>query len=437
MRNRTRAPFSIAIIGGGITGLTLAIALHRRNVDCTVYEQAPSFKEIGAGLGFHPGAVQALRLCDEDIFRAFEKVCTVNKWDSKRHVWFDVFDGTADVPANELEPAFTIVQPQTGGGSCHRARFLDKLVKLLPKDRDIARFDKRLERIEDDEGGCLITFCDGTVARADAVIGCDGIKSRTRELMLGDDKLTQAKCGYSGKYAYRCLIPMAEAIEALGEEKAANTSLWMGPNCHALTFPVSHGNTLNLVAFVSDNKRWPDEARLTLPATREEILHDFREFGPNVSRLIAMIDEKPDRWGLFDLAEHPLPGYFRGRICLAGDAAHASTPHHGAGAGVSIEDVAVLSTLLADESLRGPEDLEAVFAAYDESRRARTQWLVQSSRRAADLYEWRDAKIGKDYDGILGEINARQAYIWNLDLRAELDSAREGLKRRLASRSGS
>lgn len=69
----------------------------------------------------------------------------------------------------------------------------------------------------------------------------------------------------------------------------------MGPSCHALTFPVSHGATLNLVAFVSDDKEWPDEGRLTLPATREEIFYDFREFGPNVSRLIAMINDKPDR----------------------------------------------------------------------------------------------------------------------------------------------
>jgi salicylate hydroxylase len=98
--------------------------------------------------------------------------------------------------------------------------------------------------------------------------------------------------------------------------------------------------------------------------------------------------------------------------------------------------VAVLSTLLADESLRGPEDLEAVFLAYDESRRPRTQWLVQSSRRAADLYEWRDPKKGKDYDGILREINERQAYIWNLDLQLELDSARRSLTRQLAIRRG-
>lgn len=69
----------------------------------------------------------------------------------------------------------------------------------------------------------------------------------------------------------------------------------MGPGGHALTFPVSHGTMLNLVAFKTADRDWPDDKRLTLPATREEILHDYREFGPNVNRLIGMISEKPDR----------------------------------------------------------------------------------------------------------------------------------------------
>jgi salicylate hydroxylase len=238
MPDRSQKPFSIAIIGGGITGLTLAIALHRRKIDCTIYEQAPSFREIGAGLGFNPGAVEALRVCDDGILRAFEKVCTVNKWDSKRHVWFDVFDGTADVPSQDLKPAFTILQRQSGGGSCHRARFLDELLKLLPRDREIAMFDKRLENITevpDGSGRLHITFNDGTAVTADAAIGCDGVKSRTREILLGEDMLAYAKCTYSGKYAYRCLVPMTEAVDALGEEKASNTSLWVRkPRHHTL-----------------------------------------------------------------------------------------------------------------------------------------------------------------------------------------------------------
>jgi salicylate hydroxylase len=80
----------------------------------------------------------------------------------------------------------------------------------------------------------------------------------------------------------------------------------MGQNCHALTFPVNHGATLNLVAFVTDNKDWPSGTRLTLPATREDILYDFRNFGPNVSRLIGMIKGKPDRVGGTDTRRWPL-----------------------------------------------------------------------------------------------------------------------------------
>ena len=76
---------------------------------------------------------------------------------------------------------------------------------------------------------------------------------------------------------------------------AVTDRLQMGPGRHALTFPVSHGRLLNLVAFVSDDKPWPDSQRLTLPATKEEILRDYREFGPSVTKLIGMIDEKPDR----------------------------------------------------------------------------------------------------------------------------------------------
>lgn len=121
-------------------------------------------------------------------------------------------------------------------------------------------------------------------------------------------------------------------------------------------------------------------------------------------------------------------------MCLVGDAAHASTPHHGAGAGFCIEDVAVLSSLLEDDCVAQPEDLEAVFSAFDENRRERDQWLVQSSREAADMYEWRAPHIGKGYDeGIQKEINDRQARIWGIDLGEAITSARAALHRRLTA----
>ncbi len=148
------------------------------------------------------------------------------------------------------------------------------------------------------------------------------------------------------------------------------------------------------------------------------------------------------QWGLFDLAASPLPTFCRGRICVIGDAAHASTPHHGAGAGFCVEDAAVLAALLADERVRdaaaatgdgggGGGGLEAAFAAFDAARRPRDQWLVQSSRRAGDLYEWRAEGVGRDIQAIAREVRERQARVWGIDLDADIERARQDLGRRL------
>ncbi|KAL1887205.1 hypothetical protein Sste5346_010359 [Sporothrix stenoceras] len=432
----TSKPFHLAIVGGGITGLALAIALKKRGVQITIYEQAAAFGEIGAGVGMHANAVRAMKIIDTELLAAFERVATRNAWPSKKNVWFDVLDGTAEEPASSpelLKPLFTLIGHDDGHAACHRARFLDQLVPLLPEG--LAQFGKRLLSIDDPEDTDIpltLHFEDGTSAKADAVLGCDGIKSRTRAHLVDRHDQEAAKPKYSHKFVYRGLIPMKDAVATLGEERSANSMLWMGPDRHALTFPVNHGQTLNLVAFVTTDDPWPskDAQQLTLPATRDDALRDFAGFGLNVLGLLRMTAPQLERWGLFDLAENPLPQFFRGRVCLVGDAAHASTPHHGAGAAMCIEDVAVLAELLGDPSVTDTVGVQAAFAAFDSSRRGRDQWLVASSRRAADMYEWRAR--GRDFEAIADEVCARQAYIWNIDLDASIAAARKDLANRLA-----
>jgi salicylate hydroxylase len=222
-------PFHIAIIGGGITGVCLGIALSRRRISFTIYERASSFGEIGAGVGVSPNAVRALGVIDPAAMDAWHNVVTMNADPDKRDVWFDFLDGTdATTPVADLEPLFTI-RGKSGYGhrAAHRAKFLEELVRLLPPD--VARFDKRLVGIEESEGihGRLtVKFADGSTAEADAVVGCDGIKSRTREFVLGLDH-PALKCRYSHKYAWRGLIPMQDAVDILGTERAANATLWV------------------------------------------------------------------------------------------------------------------------------------------------------------------------------------------------------------------
>jgi salicylate hydroxylase len=217
--------FEVAIIGGGIAGLTLAIALYHRGVALKVYEQAPQFGEIGAGVSFSPNAVQAMKVCHQGVYDAFDKVCTRNVWPEKQKVWFDYLDGyTGPKPGQARQDIAFTIRNSLGQNGVHRAAYLDEIVKLLP--REVARFGKKLADIGEnkDTGRLVMMFEDGTTAEADAVIGCDGIKSKVRQIIVGKDH-PSAKPSYTHKYAYRGLAAMDEAIKAVGEELAVNACM--------------------------------------------------------------------------------------------------------------------------------------------------------------------------------------------------------------------
>jgi len=139
--------------------------------------------------------------------------------------------------------------------------------------------------------------------------------------------------------------------------------------------------------------------------------------------------EKPDVWALFD--HPPAPTYYRGRFAILGDAAHASTPHQGAGAGQAIEDAYVLTHLLGQ--LDSVEDIEHAFRAYDTVRRPRSQKVVTTSRDAANLYEFEDRTVGTNLDLVRRKLETRYDWIWDEDLPQQLSRAQAvmGLKSNL------
>ncbi|OKL61229.1 hypothetical protein UA08_03486 [Talaromyces atroroseus] len=424
--------FEIAIVGAGIAGVTLAIALHYRGINVTIYESARAFGEIGAGVAFGPNAVQAMRICHEGVEQAFQRVRTRNIWPSKEKVWFDYVDAYGQ---GEPKIEFTVSNGM-GQSGVHRAIFLEQLVKLLPEG--IAKFSKRVSSIEENgaDKKVVIHFTDGTSAEADAVVGCDGIKSAVRRHVVGEDS-PSAWPGYTGKYAYRALVPMSDAIEAVGKEIAENAFMHMGPDGHMLTFPVNHGALVNLVAFKTSSEGWDDPLRMTKPARQEDLLRDFAGYKPYIQKLIKLTKPEMDIWAIYDLGDHPVSTFYKGRVCLLGDAAHATSPHHGAGGGFCIEDSAVLATLLlaAVETRADKEGkdipFESVFAAFDASRRERSQWLVQSSRFIGDCYQWRAEGVDRDFVRMEEEINRRVGIVSTFDVMDACEKAKEDLARRL------
>lgn len=200
-----------------------------------------------------------------------------------------------------------------------------------------------------------------------------------------------------------------------------------------LTFPVNHGKILNIVAFHTSDEDWPDYNKLTRSATREDALKDFEGYGHDVISLLNLCKANLDVWAIFHLGDNPLPHFAQGSVCLIGDAAHATSPHHGAGAGFCIEDSAVLADLLADKNVKTQKDIEAAFATFDEQRRDRGHFLVQTSAHIGNCYEWLADGIGEDFSKIEHEINTRNSKIADVDVPQMCLDAKAQLQIRINS----
>ncbi|KAI1374466.1 mannitol 1-phosphate dehydrogenase [Hypoxylon crocopeplum] len=424
----TPRPFDIAIVGGGISGLTLAISLLQQNVPVTVYESASKFGEIGAGVGFGPNAVRAMGLISPEIVEGFKR-CVTHGWNESDWFTIRVGDHRKAGPDGVLkqkekeglkvgDPIFEMHYTNDDlAGGVHRAHFLNELLKLIPDS--VSKLGKRLIDITSADESCdaVLHFADGSTARHSAVIGCDGIKSKTRDILLDGE----ATAVFSGKYAYRGLIPMEKAAKLLGDKIAHNSQLFMGYHGHLLTFPIEKGKTMNVVAFNSC-ETWTDP-KWVVSTTKENMLADYSTWGPMVNTIIANM-EKRDIWALFN--HPPAKTYYSTspRICLLGDAAHATTPHQGSGAGMCIEDCYILSRLIGE--VESAQDLGKVFQAYEEVRLRRTQDLVRTSKEAGMLYEFE--LEGDDLEAIERNFKARMSWIWDKDLKQDLEKALSILK---------
>lgn len=164
------APVDVAVVGGGIIGLVLALGLIRRNIKVKIYEQARSFREIGAGVAFTANAIQCMHKIEPGIVAALRAVATSNGDSDNPNDWLQWVDGYnqhSEDPYDE-KLLFKLYAGYKGFEGCHRAHFLDELVKIIPDG--VVEFRKRLDTVSErgPEEKLLLNFCDGTTAEADA-----------------------------------------------------------------------------------------------------------------------------------------------------------------------------------------------------------------------------------------------------------------------------
>jgi salicylate hydroxylase len=180
------------------------------------------------------------------------------------------------------------------------------------------------------------------------------------------------------------------------------------------------------VTFLSTNKNkvvafhsqptW-DSDDWVVPMNHEHLENDFKDWSSTVNQILSLM-EKPDVWALWD--DPPASTYYKGRAALLGDAAHATTPNQGAGAGMAIEDAYILGALLGD--INSADEIEAAFKAYDTVRRPRSQKLVTTSRAAGRLYGCE--LEGDDPEAIKKDLDGRFGWIWEHDLTKDLQEAK-------------
>jgi len=349
----------IAIIGGGLGGLTAALFLKRARHQTTFYEQAPARHEVGAGIIVPPNMVRPFRrpgLAERfaDFAVRLEFSWEFRRWEDERVISVTPMD-------EECEQLY--------GAPCyvaHRADLRTFLRRELPDDS--IRLDHRLIRVTRSDDEVELAFVDrsGRESRvtADVAIGADGIHSVVR-----DHVVPTIEPRFSGLCAFRCLVPASEAPKMA---RRPVQTLWLGPGRHFVHYPISSGRFVNLVAIAPAGNWWTES--WTEDGQVSDLLREFKSWDDRLRQLIVSATETK-RWALYD--REPLQRWTRGRITLLGDAAHAMLPFLAQGAAQATEDAAALADCLeaADDGSVG-----AALQCYEDLRRPWANLILIGSR---------------------------------------------------------
>jgi 2-polyprenyl-6-methoxyphenol hydroxylase-like FAD-dependent oxidoreductase len=342
----------VAIIGGGIGGLTAANALSQAGIEAAVYEAAAELREIGAGVALHPNAMKVLRAIGlEDGVRAVAGQAqrqVLRNWKTGRVI--------GSTSRRRQAASFGIE-----GATAHRADLLDVLARALPAG--MVTLGRRCTQVRTDGEVAAARFADGSEIEADVIVGADGIHSPVRASLFGPDAPR-----FTGKICYRSVVPAA-AVH--GGRPAGEGAQWLGPHGTIVLYPMRGEELINVVCHYDDasyrHESWITECR------REEVLERYAGWHESLLRLFAAADTWY-KWALYD--RDPMPRWTRGRITVLGDAAHPMLPYLGQGACQAIEDGAVLATALSAEAA----DPLAGLDRYERTRRPRASRVVLTAR---------------------------------------------------------
>jgi 3-hydroxybenzoate 6-monooxygenase len=374
----------ILIAGGGIGGLAAAHALSRKGFRVRVLEQAAEFREIGAGIQLSP-----------NIFAAAERIglkdaLLADAWQPSAMEMRCALSGDL-ITRLPLGQEFVARFGQPYAVS-HRADVHGVFLKACQNSNLVSlETSQRVESFEDDGTGITAMLHGGERVQGRALIGCDGMWSKTREKIIGDGAPR-----VSGHIAYRAVLKRAEVPDDLWRPDVV---LWAGPRTHFVHYPLRRGELYNLVAvFHSDRyeEGWNTEV------DPSELWKHFSGQRPDVLRLL----ERIETWRMWVLCDRePVKNWSQGRVTLLGDAAHPMLQYLAQGACQATEDAVVLAEKVAEQ----PDDLAAAVQAYQAARYLRTGRVQIMARVYGEFYHARGV-TAELRNIMLGARTPQQAY---------------------------
>jgi salicylate hydroxylase/6-hydroxynicotinate 3-monooxygenase len=366
---------NIAIVGAGIGGLAAASLLTRAGHNINVYEQAPRFARIGAGIQMAPNAVKVLRALgiEQQLRRtAFESdVALSREWDTGE-ITSELKLGR-DVEERYGAPYLFL----------HRADLHAAIASVVPPG--IVHLNKKLIALDQDAHEVTLRFADGERVRSDAVIGADGVHSLVREALLGPEQPR-----FTGRVAYRTSYPAARLRNA--HITRARTK-WWGPDRHMVVYYVTAPcDALYFVTSVPESAEWMTPESWSAKGDIDQLRAAYAGFHPEVQAVLQACPEV-FKWALLD--RDPLTKWCEGRILLLGDACHPMTPYMAQGAAAALEDAAVLTRCFSRFDADG---LQHAFALYEASRKPRASAIQTGSSNNTWLRENTDPGWVYGYD---------------------------------------
>jgi salicylate hydroxylase len=344
----------VAVVGAGIGGLAAAAFLRRAGVAATIYEQATTLTDVGAGLVVAPNAARLLRRLPARTSLEQAGVVLETGWEFRR--WADgsvLFSQQLGQACASRYGEYT--------WTMHRADLLEVLHSAIPAES--IELGRRCTGVMQDADGITLMFSSGAPVRADLAVAADGIHSELRESVA-----TASPPRESGLCAWRSLVP-ASAAPSFARRPAQ--TLWLGHRHHLVHYPVRSGELVNLVAFSPAS---PGEVESwSATGSAEDLAAEFAGWDARLGELIGAA-RQVGRWSVLDRA--PLPRWVNGRIALLGDAAHPMLPFYAQGAGQAIEDAAALAVCLT----AGPWDPAASLTRWEQVRLPRATRIQEASR---------------------------------------------------------